>query len=287
MSGLLERMAKRAHGTLDGVQPLIAPKFAPAARAGRDPLAKLPRPLAMRAALPGEDGVEREFTEAPMELRQEDVPVAATRRPAARVGKRSGSKLPIDADERSRDVPGAEAAAGHPVAESMTDPESRELRRGAVAARAPGDVGHGLQRAVSGPKIEGPVRGAGDSAVAADAGEDSDAGAAIAQQSDRRTVFADSPPPTHRRGEADDSTTDWADAQPGRAIAQRAAGAHATRVGDQRERIAEPEEKAEIHISIGNIELRAARAETRPQPAPFRPRVTLEEFLRRKTEAQR
>jgi len=47
------------------------------------------------------------------------------------------------------------------------------------------------------------------------------------------------------------------------------------------------EEKTEIHISIGNIELRAPRAETRPQPLPFRPRVTLEEFLRRQPEARR
>ncbi len=49
---------------------------------------------------------------------------------------------------------------------------------------------------------------------------------------------------------------------------------------------AEPvEEKTEIHISIGSIELRASRPEAhlepRPQAAPFRPRVTLDEFLRR------
>jgi hypothetical protein len=42
------------------------------------------------------------------------------------------------------------------------------------------------------------------------------------------------------------------------------------------------EQRTEIHISIGSIELRAPRTETRPKPAPFRPRVTLDEFLRRK-----
>jgi hypothetical protein len=50
---------------------------------------------------------------------------------------------------------------------------------------------------------------------------------------------------------------------------------------------ASTDEKTEIQITIGNIELRSARTEPRPQPAPFRPRVTLDEFLRRRPEAQR
>jgi hypothetical protein len=43
------------------------------------------------------------------------------------------------------------------------------------------------------------------------------------------------------------------------------------------------EARTEIHISIGSIELRAARNEPRPQPAPFRPRVSLDEFLGRRS----
>jgi hypothetical protein len=56
----------------------------------------------------------------------------------------------------------------------------------------------------------------------------------------------------------------------------------------QREpRPAQPaEEKTEIHISIGSIELRAPRVEPSPQPAPFRPRVTLDDFLRRGQETR-
>jgi hypothetical protein len=46
------------------------------------------------------------------------------------------------------------------------------------------------------------------------------------------------------------------------------------------------EEKTEIHISIGSIELRAPRAEPRPQAVPFRPRVTLDDFLRRGQETR-
>jgi hypothetical protein len=48
------------------------------------------------------------------------------------------------------------------------------------------------------------------------------------------------------------------------------------------------EQKAEIHISIGNIELRAAPAEPKPPaPAPFRPRVSLQDFLSRDRGARR
>jgi hypothetical protein len=44
------------------------------------------------------------------------------------------------------------------------------------------------------------------------------------------------------------------------------------------------EQKTEIHISIGRVELRAAREDTKPSAIPFRPRLTLDDFLRRKPE---
>jgi hypothetical protein len=48
------------------------------------------------------------------------------------------------------------------------------------------------------------------------------------------------------------------------------------------------EQKPEIHISIGNIELHAAPPEARPErPAAFVPRVSLQEFLSRKPEGRR
>jgi hypothetical protein len=46
------------------------------------------------------------------------------------------------------------------------------------------------------------------------------------------------------------------------------------------------EDQTEVHISIGSIELRAPRSEPR-QAAPSRPRVTLDEFLRRGREFRR
>jgi hypothetical protein len=53
----------------------------------------------------------------------------------------------------------------------------------------------------------------------------------------------------------------------------------------QAEAAAAAESKTEVHISIGSIELRAPRGEARAAVAPFRPRVSLGDFLRRKPEA--
>jgi len=52
--------------------------------------------------------------------------------------------------------------------------------------------------------------------------------------------------------------------------------------------VAPEDQKTEIHISIGSIELRAAPAEAKPPaPAPFRPRVSLQDFLTRTPEGRR
>ncbi len=48
-----------------------------------------------------------------------------------------------------------------------------------------------------------------------------------------------------------------------------------------------PDGRPEIHISIGSIELRAVQPPSRPpQPLPFRPRVSLDDFLRGNREAE-
>ena len=44
-------------------------------------------------------------------------------------------------------------------------------------------------------------------------------------------------------------------------------------------------EHTEIHITIGSIELRAARAEPQQKPTPFKPRVTLGDYLGRSSGA--
>ncbi len=45
-------------------------------------------------------------------------------------------------------------------------------------------------------------------------------------------------------------------------------------------------EHTEIHVTIGSIELRAPRAETPRQAAPFKPRVTLDDYLRGRSGAK-
>jgi hypothetical protein len=59
----------------------------------------------------------------------------------------------------------------------------------------------------------------------------------------------------------------------------------ATSGGDRRRSVAPAlpvEQKTEIHISIGSIELRGPREEAKLSARPFQPRVTLEDFLRRR-----
>ena len=46
------------------------------------------------------------------------------------------------------------------------------------------------------------------------------------------------------------------------------------------------EEHTAVHISIGSIEFRTPKVESRPQAAPFQPRVTLDQFLRGTQEAR-
>jgi hypothetical protein len=62
-------------------------------------------------------------------------------------------------------------------------------------------------------------------------------------------------------------------------------GAHRDSARHLEPAAATPEQRTEIHISIGSIELRAPRSETKPPAPPFRPRVSLDDFLRRKPEA--
>jgi hypothetical protein len=277
MSGILERMAKRAHGTLAGAEPLLASKFTPAARGERDSLADLP---GLHAMLPQEDIRESVFSPEAREFRQgpwqDDAGIAAAR------------KLTSRADVSSQHLPQTASTAANSPAEHQTDSGSRGVRRGsAIPATVPSNATRALPRHLSQPNAEGPAKGA-DEPLVADR-EEHEPGAPVTPKADGQAHSAASPTQPHRGADqGDGQEANGTGVQPKPPGASRAAAAHASgTTGDARQSNAQPEEKTEIHISIGNIELRSARAETRPQPAPFRPRVTLEEFLRRGSEAQR
>jgi hypothetical protein len=69
------------------------------------------------------------------------------------------------------------------------------------------------------------------------------------------------------------------------AVAKRIEPAAEASMGDLRGLVAAAaslEQTTELHISIGRIEFRAPREDAKPSAAPFRPRLTLDDFLRRK-----
>ncbi|HWE85325.1 MAG TPA: hypothetical protein VG267_10305 [Terracidiphilus sp.] len=288
MSGILERMAKRAHGSLPGAEPLLASKFAPSARGEGDSPAVLPRPLALHVMLPHEGRSESAFSpeESVQDSRQNGAGMPAAGSPESRAQRRKRSE-PMDADERSQHLSQTTSTAANLPAEHPTDSASREGRRGSTnPASVPSNATRGLPRALSQPNAEGPAKDANAPLIAADRDEP---GASVTSKAEGQRGSAASRSRTHARvAEEDERAENGSGAQTKPAGALRTAAAQASATtGDARQSNAQPEEKTEIHISIGNIELRAARAETRPQPAPFRPRVTLDEFLRRGSEAQR
>jgi len=70
--------------------------------------------------------------------------------------------------------------------------------------------------------------------------------------------------------------------------ARSAANAGVGSFGDNGEPFqAPPAERTEINISIGTIELRGPKTETRAPVPAYRPRVSLDEFLRRGQESRR
>lgn len=292
MSGILERMAKRAHGTLAGAEPLLASKFTPVARGGRDSAADLRGPLALHVMLPQEDrhesAVSAEAGESQRAVGRNDAATGAARNVKPRVRRRSGSELAMDADVSSQHLPQAASTAANSHAEDQTDSEFRERRGSANPASRHSNATRALPRHPSQANAEGRAKGTDESLIAAD-GDEREPGAPVTPKADGQARSAGSPAQPHRRaGEGDEPAADGTGVQRKAPGASRAAAARASgTTGEARQSNAQPEEKTEIHISIGNIELRSARAETRPQLAPFRPRVTLDEFLRRGSEAQR
>jgi hypothetical protein len=247
MSGVLQRMAKRALGRLPTVQPLIRSIYA-AERIN-------PKPFPLDA-LPGKEMVEKTAaapavpTRAP--ARENQAQGAASQRPRAALAsrldevaahpERRGRPAMSQAVPQAPERPGAEAPIP-PVIPLASPPETTE---------APADSEPFVEIALTAPVV--PMR--------------QDEAKSIAEE---YTPAAEpSPQPTG---------ISQAVIQP----------LQPRRMHVMRDEAAEPEEqKTEINISIGSIELRAAPAEPRPAPpAPFRPRVSLQDFLNRDTGARR
>lgn len=290
MSGVLDRMARRALGTLPAVQPLMTPRYArmreeprgPAAEPGMTAETETIAPVRARQG----DARKRPVADRDRDAQQQDdkpdnsfqsssqgrrprkdfktaekiveahEPVMPVSRPAD-LGERQSSPM------QSKSQPGVErreVEAGH------LETELRPAQAGKRSERA--------QTARAGPYLErmDPRREDAKAEAMREKRETSAIGSALSRKD---------APLLHEIVRSSDSpkSNRWV-AEPPLKIDRRT-----TPQGERR--AAEPaEEKADIHISIGSIELRAPRAEPRPQPAPFRPRVTLDEFLRRRQETR-
>ncbi len=252
MSGVLDRMAKRALGALPTVQPLMAPRYAQMREEPSRAAAELERSVEIEAEVPVRMNEARDDTRRP-EIgefaRREDRP--GTAKESVR-----GLEARIPAEQQGH-------ASAQPAAqrELGTRQDRESIPAGAERVAEPEQR---FKSAGRWPESASPTSGKDRSS-----GDGAEGLTALGKDELRRGTAN----PGQSRGE------------------QKIAGFSALparRSGQERKRQAAPpaEEKTEINISIGSIEMRAPRVEQRPQSAPFRPRVTLDEFLRRKPGAR-
>jgi hypothetical protein len=225
MSGVLDRMSKRALGRLPSVQPLIRSIYASA------PV----NPEAAPAPTPLRGIAEIETTVAP-----------PGRAPARADGeKRPEPARPSDLQsilQEPRNIPTVRRA---PPATAPTVPARPEAAQSRDDPDAPPPLSW-AERPIATP----------ESSVTTTIEDSTRAG--VPSSPAPRIPQPSSPPVRRRRSQA--------------------APAGSSAPADQ---------KAEIHISIGSIELRPAPESKPAPPLPFRPRVSLEDFLGRKAEGRR
>ncbi|MGB0063866.1 MAG: hypothetical protein WBP85_05415 [Terracidiphilus sp.] len=309
MSGVLDRMAQRALGLLPVVQPLVAPRYAESPRAfavGPDMAAGLETTVETEAA-------------APVRARERDA-----RKPS--ITESDGPVQPQEDKQEVRPEDGSEVRgpANRPGAPRLGAPKSATLKPAILnpAILNPATAQPGSLEKIS--QLRPPVQRSSQPAVEAGAevttelrSQPAETQVMIEDWNRGRTTQAPKPLAHLERmgpqretakpeGMREDrktsaamgalSTQDEPSRQqivrpPQSPIGNRAVAAPSL-VADRRaipqgERQA-AQEKTEVHISIGNIELRAPRVETRrAAPAqPFKPRVSLDDFLRRGQETR-
>ncbi|HKF48706.1 MAG TPA: hypothetical protein VKB38_15215 [Terracidiphilus sp.] len=270
MSGLLNRMAKRAAGRLDGVQPLLAPHYAPRSADPRAGAFAQEVPLEIETPAPRQQRQLREAISAHESAPETSVaparPYPASTRRAVDSAP-AASPAPRSESIASRAEP-ARAIAPEPAqrADAEEISPSRVQRQ-----KAPPILPIALSRLAREPK---PIPDSGDAPVFAGPPTE------IIPRNEAASG--------HKSGEIEPiNITAKEELSPARSalrippedkLPQPPPRAQAARPAQS----AEPsEQKTEIHITIGSIELRAPRPEPKAPRAPFRPRVTLDEFLRR------
>jgi len=259
MSGVLERMAKRALGALPSVQPLASPQFATPAVGLRESVPELETDLEI-------EGPVRSATQEAENLSPEQS--ARSRRKREKRGPLPTSELspqPVRAEARTRQTrirslnPNSEELTPQPKPEGKLNLSNEpSLNSDPALEMEPGDTSFL-------PPMEHTARAPGEDANAK-------TGAPPATEIEEQIVL-------HKRSEIpvrekEDHPISAARERNRQATLRALPGQAAIPV----------EQKAEINISIGSIELRAPRVDARPQAPAFRPRVSLDDFLHRKPE---
>jgi hypothetical protein len=275
MSGVLDRMAKRALGALPTVEPRSTPLVVPSA-------------IGFTGAEIAAVGREEVFAEAENSRSNVDN------------SQRKNPRLPLEASERQS--AGSEKSELQPTRESaprslsanFAIPEREGSSRN-VEARQEANSPSATERSVAKnrSKVEETVEPGGASAqrrtLQAEFAEAEMNNVIGAERSDApRGPVVTSTIERIVEVEKDSATTDTIATPRSVAMHPQLSERIAARKDASASMLeASAEPKTEIHISIGSIELRAPRTEARPQAAPFRPLVTLEDFLRRKPEGSR
>ena len=276
MSGVLDRMVKQARGVLPTVQPLAVPRYAPASGARRGILAETEAP-----AEAGENS--RRQNPRPRDPRQFEARENVDQRSQAEnedvLYARESSQPPMRArmeGRRSRSRSQDSDARADKGQSRETDPHSETATLDAVGPRQPDETGRQTQRLAAGEeRIEAREHEEDTSTTAESRALKSDE---VDAESAARTTPA--PLTLMERTELAMEVRNAA-----RIEGNRQGPAEQNRPAQVGPPQPPAEQRTEINISIGSIELRAPRVEARPRQAPFRPQVTLDDFLRRKPEA--
>jgi len=284
---VLDRMARRAMGTMPAVQPLLGPRYAETPRGAEAELG-MTAEIETIAPVPARkgDARRRPVADRDSDMQQKDdkpenrfegrSPVKRSKAPE-KIAKAHEAETPVsaptDQGERQSSPP---RRAAQPGVE-----RSREVAAGPGPERAAelrlAKAGHRSQTARAAkavPHIE-PMEPRREDATAGRMREERETPGIESVLSPKDE------PSRHKIVQSSDSP------KRSRLVAAPLLEVDRRITLQAERRTAEAaKEKTEIHISIGSIELRAPRVEQRPQAVPFRPRVTLDEFLRRGQETR-
>jgi hypothetical protein len=269
MSGVLDRLAKLAMGALPTVQPLTAPRYA-SRSSELHPIASEPEAsLEIEAPAPPPRTTSR--SSRPMEpeasgktSNQLDPPTVRTEMRTTDIALQTES---ISADEAIKRVPPITSRFEAPSGFRNHAARESEPLQSNRAQRQPDEPAQPIPR--------------NDRTAAAAPETISRATSAFTPQ---EPAIPERPSPT---AEITSDAQPASQTSPKRSIQviESKLGAHRDSAKRPGPPAAPPEQRTEIHISIGSIELRAPRSETKPPVPQFRPRVSLDDFLRRKSEA--